>query len=93
MSVVEILALALGDKPEPYDWRNDPRARPMPGERNQYTAAHVDQCTIRQIEIKSMFAQTRIDRWKDRKLLLMIIAILLGTNLISLRDVVHALLP
>lgn len=84
---------ALGDKPEPYDWRNDPRARPMPGERNEYTAQHVDQCTIRQIEIKSMFAQVRIDRYRDRQLLLAIIAILLATNMSGVREVLAAFLP
>ena len=83
----------LGEKPVHYDWRLDPRARPQPGERNKYTSAHVDNCTIRQIEIKQMFAQTRIDRYSDRKVLYAIIGILLASNVISVRELLLALVP
>ena len=58
----------LGEEPKPYDWRLDPRARPNPDEM-KHISVHVEQCTIRQIEIKQMFAQMRMDRYHDRRLL------------------------
>lgn len=73
------LEMWLGDPPKPYDWRVDPRARPNPRERESLPV-HVDECTLRQIEIKQMFAQSRIERYQDRKLLFAIVAIILATN-------------
>jgi hypothetical protein len=81
----------LGEEPKAYDWRTDPRARPNPAERENLSV-HVDQCTIRQIEIKQMFAKMRIERYSDRKLLLTIVAILL-VDAAGAREVLTAILP
>ena len=89
MSLIELL---LGVIPAPYDWRLDPRARPRPEERVNL-AVHADEDAIRQIEIKQMFAQSRIDRYHDRKVLFVIVGILLATNVIGVREVIAAFLP
>lgn len=76
--------MLFGEPPEPYDPRLDPRARPVVGERNKATAVHVDQCAIRQVEIKLQLSHIRIEAWKDRRLLIAIIALLLITKVIDL---------
>jgi len=75
--------MLFGDQPEPYDERLDPRARPVTGER-QKLSIHVDQCAIRQVEIKTQLSHIRIERWKDRRLLLAIIGLLILTKVIDL---------
>ena len=87
-----LLDAFLGDKPKPYNWRDDPRSRPIPAERENLSV-HVDQCTIRQIEIKQMFARTRMDRYSDRKLLLMMLFLLLGSNVENIREFLTAFFP
>jgi len=94
MALIEPLFVALlGEPPKAYEWRNDPRARPNPRERESLPV-HVDECTLRQIEIKQMFAQTRIERYQDRKLLFAIVAIILATNAAPvLPQIITAFLP
>ena len=91
-SLAGLVDAVLGDKPKPYNWRDDPRSRPNPAERENLSV-HVDQCTIRQIEIKQMFSKTRMDRYSDRKLLLMMLFLLLGSNAEKIREFLTALLP
>jgi len=86
------MELLLGEKPAPYDWRQDPRARPSPEER-QSLAVHADQDAIRLIEIKQMFAQSRIERYHDRKVLFVIVGILLATSAGGARELVTAFIP
>lgn len=91
-NVAALFDALLGEKPLPYDWRNDPRARPNPAERENLSV-HVDQCTICQIEIKQMFAKTRIERYSDRKLLLMMLFLMLGSNVENIREFLTAFFP
>ena len=78
--------MLFGDQPEPYDPRLDPRAAPVTGER-QKLSVHVDQCAMRQVEIKLQLSHIRIERWKDRRLLLAIIALLIVTKVIDLGQI------
>lgn len=88
----QLLDALLGEKPKPYNWRDDARARPNPRERESLPV-HVDECTLRQIEIKQMFAQSRIDRWNDRRLLFVIVAISLASGTGNVREFISAFLP
>jgi hypothetical protein len=91
LPVAQLFDSLLGEKPAPYNWREDPRARPIPEERENLSV-HVDQCTIRQIEIKQMFARTRMDRYRDRQLLLAIIA-LLASNMTGIPEALSKFFP
>lgn len=82
----------LGESPDPYDWRLDPRARPNADERRKLSI-HVDQCAIRQVEIKQKLSDIRIDRYNDRKLLVWIVVLLILVNLNGARDLFAMLLP
>ena len=91
-NIAALFDALLGEKPEPYDWRNDPRARPSAEER-QHLSVHADQDAIRMIEVKQMFSKTRMDRYSDRKLLLMMLFLLLGSNVENIREFLTAFLP
>lgn len=84
--------MLFGDQPEPYDPRLDPRAAPVTGER-QKLSVHVDQCAMRQVEIKLQLSHIRIERWKDRRLLLAIIALLVITKVIDLGQIATFVVP
>lgn len=75
--------MLFGERPERYDPRLDPRAQPVSGER-QKLAIHVDQCAIRQVEIKQKLSDMRIDRWNDRRLLIAIIALLVLNKVLDI---------
>lgn len=75
--------MLFGERPERYDPRLDPRASPVTGER-QKLSVHVDQCAMRQVEIKQKLSDMRIDRWNDRRLLIAIIALLVLNKVIDL---------
>jgi hypothetical protein len=93
MSLIEPVFLALlGEPPKPYNWREDARARPNHRERESLPV-HVDECTLRQIEIKQMFAQSRIDRYNDRKILLAIVAVSLASGAGTARELLSLILP
>lgn len=84
--------MLFGDQPEQYDPRLDPLAQPVTGER-QKLSVHVDQCAMRQVEIKTQLSHIRIERWRDRRLLLAIIALLIVTKVIDLGQFAAFLSP
>ena len=92
VNIAGLIDAIIGEKPKPYNWRDDPRARPLPAERDNLSV-HVDQCTIRQIEIKQMFSRTLVDRYGDRKLLLIILVLLFASNAEKMREVITAFIP
>lgn len=98
MSLIDLLMGAPPEQPEPYDYRRDPRARASEDERRKLST-HVDNCVIRQVEIKQMFSATRLERYhdrmeryRDRKWLLTIVGLLIA-NVVGARELVALLLP
>ena len=91
MSVLELL---LGPKPELYDWRRDRRAiEPASGERNKYTATHVDNCAIRQVEIKYELSRIRVDAYNQRQLLVIIIGLLILNGAAGAEEMIQIFFP
>lgn len=99
MSLLDLFMGERPQEPEVYDPRTDPLARPSTDERRKL-AVHVDQDAIRIIEIKQMFSQSRVERYydrveryRDRKLLLAIIALLIVTKVDDLGQFAAFLSP
>lgn len=92
LPVAQLFDSLLGEKPKPYEWRGDARSRPTQAERENLSV-HVDEDALRMIDIKQMFAQSRIDRYNDRRLLLAIVAITLASSAGGARELISAFLP
>ncbi len=73
----------LGEIPPIYDHRLDPRALPTPQER-KHTHVHVDNCTVRWIELRVHLSMMARRQHYDRRLLIAIIVLLVLNKVIDL---------
>lgn len=76
----------IGEAPPIYDHRLDPRALPTPQER-KHTHVHVDNCTVRWIELRVHLSMMARQQYYDRRLLIAIIVLLLLNKVIDLGQI------